>query len=96
MKTIELKIDGLCCTDCAAKVEKVLKAAKGVRDLKILMVAERAIVTYDETEINPAELIRHIEGVGHKAEIQAGKPVEELPKKRDIAAMCVNSSPSNL
>ncbi len=85
MKTIELKVEGLCCADCASKVEKALKAVRGVRDLRILMAAEKAIITFDENEINTADLIRHIEKIGHKAEIQAGKPAEEPSKKRDIA-----------
>lgn len=84
MNTVELRVEGLCCADCAAKVEKVLKAARGVRDFKILMAAERAVITYDENEINPADLIRRIERVGHKAEIQTGTPIEEKPRKKDI------------
>ncbi|MBI3814931.1 MAG: heavy-metal-associated domain-containing protein [Nitrospinae bacterium] len=50
MKTIELKVDGLCCSDCAVKVEKVLKDTRGIKDIKTLTAAEKAVVTYDEAE----------------------------------------------
>lgn len=86
LKTISLTVKGLDCATCAGKVEKVLKSTRGVRDLKILMAAEKAIVTYDENEVNPADLIRRIEGIGHKVEIQADKTAEEPSKKRDIGA----------
>ncbi|OGW04359.1 MAG: hypothetical protein A2W77_09080 [Nitrospinae bacterium RIFCSPLOWO2_12_39_16] len=44
MKTIELKVDGLCCSDCAIKVENVLKATRGVTDIKTLITTGVAIL----------------------------------------------------
>ena len=79
MKTIELKIDGLCCSDCAIKVENVLKATKGVADIKTLITAEKAVITYDEADVNTEELIKKIEGIGHKAEI-----ISELKIKSNL------------
>src|SRR3990170_4703440 len=69
MKTIELKVDGLCCTDCAVKVENVLKATRGVTDIKTLITSEKAVITYDEADVNTDEIIKKIEGIGHKAQI---------------------------
>ncbi|MEO0268942.1 MAG: cation-translocating P-type ATPase [candidate division WOR-3 bacterium] len=83
MKIVELKIDGLCCTECATKVEKVLKATKGIKDLKILMAAEKAIITYNEAEITEEDIIKRIEGIGHKAEISSKLETER--KRRDLA-----------
>lgn len=68
MKTITLQIKGISCADCAGKVEKVLKAAIGVKDLKILSVAEKAVVTYDEALTTPDELRRSVESIGYKVE----------------------------
>ncbi|MBI3814937.1 MAG: cation-translocating P-type ATPase [Nitrospinae bacterium] len=94
MKTVELKVDGLCCADCAIKVEKVLKAAKGVKDIKTLLSAEKAVVTYDEAEVKPEEIIKRIEGIGYKVRSQESvvaclcygrQGSQELSKKRDLA-----------
>ncbi len=87
MKTIELKVDGLCCADCAVKVEKVLKAAKGVKDIKTLLTAEKAVVSYDEAEVKPEEIVKRIEGIGHKAEISSEVRVRslEVKTKRELA-----------
>src|SRR3990170_2002 len=87
MKTIELKVDGLCCTDCAVKVENVLKATRGVTDIKTLITSEKAVITYDEADVNTDEIIKKIEGIGHKAEISSEFGVRslELEIKRNLA-----------
>src|SRR3989338_639350 len=87
MKTIELKVDGLCCSDCAIKVENVLKATRGVTDIKTLITSEKAVITYDEADVNTDEIIKKIEGIGHKAEISSEFGVRslELEIKRDLA-----------
>ncbi len=87
MKTIELKVDGLCCADCAIKVENVLKTTRGVTDIKTLITAEKAVITYDEADVNTDEIIKKIEGIGHKAEISSEFGVQslELEIKRDLA-----------
>ncbi len=86
MKTVELKVDGLCCTDCAIKVENVLKTTRGVTDIKTLITAEKAVITYDEADVNTDEIIKKIEGIGHKAEISSEFGVQslELEIKRDL------------
>lgn len=66
MKTVEIQVEGLCCTDCAGKVEKVLSTAAGVKGLKILTAAEKAVITYDETVASPDEFKRSIEALGYK------------------------------
>lgn len=78
MKTIEIKVDGLCCSDCAIKVENVLKATRGVADIKTLITAEKAVITYDEAEVESSEIVRRIEGIGHKAEISSEFRVRSL------------------
>src|SRR3990167_3765872 len=87
MKTIELKVDGLCCSDCAVKVENVLKATRGVTDIKTLITSEKAVITYDEADVNTDEIIKKIEGIGHKAEISSEFGVRslELEIKRNLA-----------
>lgn len=86
MKTIELKVDGLCCSDCALKVEKVLKPARGIKDLKILMAAEKAVITYNEEEVTLEDIIKRIEGIGHKAVLfTIPSPLREGKGQRDLA-----------
>src|SRR3989338_2609773 len=85
MKTIELKVDGLCCTDCAVKVENVLKTIRGVADIKTLITAEKAVITYDEADVNTGEIIKKIEGIGHKVSGQwSVVSGQETPKKINL------------
>ncbi|MEW6003171.1 MAG: cation-translocating P-type ATPase [Nitrospirota bacterium] len=85
MKTIELKVKGLCCTDCAAKIEKLLRNTMGVMDLKILMAAEKAVITYNESRIAPDDLIKKIESLGYKTHVSKIEITEKPEKKRDLA-----------
>jgi Cd2+/Zn2+-exporting ATPase/Cu+-exporting ATPase len=85
MKTVELKVEGLCCMDCAVKVEKVLKTTKGVKDIKTLITAEKAVVTYDEADVNTDVIIKKIEGIGHKVSSQwSVVSGQETQKKIDL------------
>lgn len=85
MKNIELKVKGLCCADCALKVEKALRHTTGVKDLKILMASEKAVIIYDESEINPDDLIKKIENLGYKGSVYKIDITEKTEKKRDLA-----------
>src|SRR3972149_11903789 len=85
MKTIELKVKGLCCADCAANVEKTLKNTIGVENLKILMASEKAIVNYDELKTAPDKLIEKIEGIGYKVSIPTMVVAERPAKKKNLA-----------
>src|SRR3990170_747267 len=85
MKTIELKVKGLCCADCVANVEKTLKNTIGVENLKILMASEKAIVNYDELKTAPDKLIEKIEGLGYKVSIPTIVITERPAKKKNLA-----------
>src|SRR3972149_11072801 len=85
MKTIELKVKGLCCADCAAKIEKLLRNTTGVKDLKILMASEKAIINYDELKTAPDKLIEKIEGLGYKGRIPTTVVIEKPEKKKNLA-----------
>ena len=78
MKTVEIQVKGLCCADCAGNVEKALRTAVGVKDLKMLTAAEKVVVTFDEARTSADGLKRSIETLGY--EIQG-----PTRRKRDIA-----------
>jgi Cu+-exporting ATPase len=85
MKTIELEVKGLCCADCAANVKKTLKNIICVENLKVLMAAEKAVITYDELKTAPDKLIEKIEGLGYKVSIPTMMVTEKPEKKKKLA-----------
>ena len=64
--TVELKVEGLCCTECAVAVEKALAHRAGVQQFRILTAAEKVQVDFDLRRVNAEEVARSIAALGYK------------------------------
>lgn len=63
LKQLELPIEGMTCTACAARIEKNLNKLPGVHAV-VNFANEKARVEFDDTATLPEELIRSIEKAG--------------------------------
>ncbi|PTR05543.1 Cu+-exporting ATPase [Nitrosospira sp. Nsp5] len=63
LKQLELPIEGMTCTACAARIEKNLNKLPGVRAV-VNFANEKARVEFDDTATLPEELVRSIEKAG--------------------------------
>ncbi|MDE2365761.1 MAG: copper ion binding protein, partial [Betaproteobacteria bacterium] len=63
LKQIELPIEGMTCTACAARIEKTLNKLPGVR-AAVNFASEKARVEFDAAAIRPEDLVRSIEKTG--------------------------------
>ena len=66
MKEIKLNIEGMHCTGCSTRLEKVLNNVDGVESAKVSLEEKKADIKYDETQVNEKELIEAIEDAGFK------------------------------
>lgn len=64
-QTLELEVEGLCCTECAMSLEKALKRCPGVVDYEFLFAAEKATVRYKPKQIEPSDIEQAIVKVGY-------------------------------
>ena len=64
---IELKIGGMTCASCVARVERSLKKVPGVREANVNLSTERAVVTLGPEPASESELIRAVEAAGYTA-----------------------------
>jgi Cu+-exporting ATPase len=64
--TLELKIAGMTCASCVARVERALKAVPGVIEANVNLATERATVRAVGTP--EAALVRAVEDTGYEAE----------------------------
>lgn len=65
---IELKITGMTCAACSARIEKRLNKVDGVDKAVVNLATERANVEFDSAKVKSADLIKIIETLGYKAE----------------------------
>ncbi|WP_274892400.1 heavy metal translocating P-type ATPase [Thermoanaerobacterium sp. R66] len=60
-----LKISGMSCASCAAKIEKGLKNMDGVDEANVNLAIEKATVVYDPTKVNIDDMTKKIEDLGY-------------------------------
>ena len=67
MKEVKLDIEGMHCTGCSTRLEKVLNNVDGVEGAKVSLEEKKADIKYDETQVSENELIEAVEDAGFKA-----------------------------
>ena len=66
MKEVKLNIEGMHCTGCSTRLEKVLNNVDGVESAKVSLEEKKADIKYDETQVNEEELKEAVEDAGFK------------------------------
>ncbi|SNX54807.1 copper ion binding protein [Thermoanaerobacterium sp. RBIITD] len=60
-----LKISGMSCASCAAKIEKGLKNMDGISEANVNLAIEKVTVTYDPEKVNTDDMTKKIEDLGY-------------------------------
>ena len=98
----ELKISGMTCASCAARIEKKLSNLDGVKKAFVNLASEKASIEYDRAKINVQDMVQAIEALGYGAqrveEITGDREKEQREKeikslRRTLIASIVLSSP---
>lgn len=63
---LTLKIDGMTCSACAGRVERVIKKLEGVEEASVNFAAERLTVTFDEAQMTKVQIEEAIVKAGYK------------------------------
>src|SRR5512145_2595482 len=71
---VELRVGGMTCASCAARVEKRLNRLDGV-EASVNFATETAAVHYDPASVTPDLLVRTVEATGYTATLP------ELPRR---------------
>ena len=84
LQTLELSLEGMHCTNCAARVEKQLKQLPGVEAV-VNFATEKAYVRFAEGASDVARIIAAVEASGYKAYLSsADTHEEEQQRRRDL------------
>ena len=68
MKEIKLKIEGMQCTGCSSRLEKVLNNTDGVESATVSFEKKQAIITYNESQTDIEQIKQIIQDTGFKGE----------------------------
>jgi Cu+-exporting ATPase len=65
-----LKISGMTCAACSAKIERKLNKLEGVDNINVNLIAEKATFEYNKNEVKLNDIINMIKNLGYGAEIE--------------------------
>jgi Cu+-exporting ATPase len=68
-KKIQLRITGMTCSSCVAKIEKTLEKKPGVYYARVALLAEKADISYNSELVDPDKIIDYIKEMGFNADI---------------------------
>ena len=61
----EIKISGMSCAHCVARVEKSLKNVDGVKEVKVDLESGKATVKYNPKKVEPSKLEEAVKEAGY-------------------------------
>jgi len=83
--TTTLSVEGMMCSHCTGKVEQVLSAVAGVKNVVVDLKANTAVVTGSADE---AALVAAVEGAGFRARVAGGPPTTTLSVEGMMCSHC--------
>lgn len=72
-----LKIKGMGCTSCALRIENSVKKLKGVKEIQVNFIEEKALLRYDPEIISLEKVIEKIREIGYDASIEEKEEDDE-------------------
>ena len=84
-----LKITGMSCAACSARIEKKLTRADGILSANVNLTTEKATVEYDPSQIKVSEMIKMVQALGYEAEKaeEITRDVEKERREKEIKSL---------
>jgi len=82
-RTVSLIIENMQCGACMGNIERALRGAEGVVSARASLAAKRVAVTYDETKVDPLQLIEVLDNTGYRAAESVGSADEAASARAD-------------
>jgi Cu+-exporting ATPase len=88
VEKLNLKINGMTCAACSARIEKVLSKTDGLEHVSVNLATEKAALEYDPSKVSPQDVIDKIIKTGYGAEVIRKSTItdEDKAKKEKAAA----------
>ena len=83
-----IRISGMSCAACAARVEKVLNNLEGVKNAAVNLAVEKAAVEYDKNIISIEDIIDAIKKLGVRCSQRTGGHHQQCRIESERHVMC--------
>lgn len=86
---VELKLQGMTCAACAAKIEKKLSKLDGVQEAPVNFATEKVVVAYDAAQVKVSQMIQLISDLGYQAERieEVNEDQEKIRREKEIKSL---------
>ncbi|MBH0229169.1 heavy metal translocating P-type ATPase [Halobacillus yeomjeoni] len=81
---LELDIQGMTCSACSTRIQKVLSKMKGVQEASINLTTETGTLQYEPGIVSVEEIIEKIKKLGYDAEIKKDREEQKNQKEEEI------------
>ena len=65
----EFSVKGMSCNHCVARIEEAVGRLSGVKKVKVQLKKEKAVVKFDEANVQATEICQAINELGYQAEV---------------------------
>jgi copper chaperone len=69
LETVRLEVPGMFCGGCAVATRAALRKLAGVEKVEVSLEERSAVVTYDPSRVNRAQMLEAIRRIGFDAEV---------------------------
>ena len=67
LKTVDLVVEDMTCASCVANIESTLNHTEGISKAQVNLMAQKAKIVYDPSQIKLMDILALIEGLGYHA-----------------------------
>ena len=94
-RDIALRVSGMTCASCVARVERALSRAAPGAEVAVNLASEEARIAGIDGALDPAALVAAVEEAGYEARMKAPPEAEaaEIAARDRTDAPCASSSP---
>ena len=89
---VELRIKGMTCAACSARVEKKLSQLEGVAKASVNLATEKASIEYEPAEIKVSEMLKAVQSLGYGAELaeNVAQDKEKELREKEIRSLKIS------
>ncbi|MCA9987449.1 MAG: HAD-IC family P-type ATPase, partial [Anaerolineales bacterium] len=82
-ETAYFALGGMWCAGCAVAAEQVLRNQPGIKQVDVSFAAERGRISYDPAQVEPADLLQKLSGLGYRPHLLSDAADKQVEKRQE-------------